>query len=187
MHTQTAADERVVGTPGESAPPSPPDQRPAQPPAPPPSGLFRRRNYWIDSKSQLPVTVLSFVVVTFFVVMFNVVMLDLAKARRGFLVDSVPSMQARLEAQDRDLQRLLAASSTLLVACVMARVVLLTHCSAGPVRRIENHMKRAAGGDLNHAVTLRRRDHFKSLADEFNVMIRALRKRAQQDVAALEG
>jgi nitrogen fixation/metabolism regulation signal transduction histidine kinase len=95
-------------------------------------------------------------------------------------------MQARLEAQDRDLQRLLAVSSTLLVACVVAGVVLLTHRSAGPVRRVQNHMKRIAAGDLDHTVTLRRGDHFKSLADDFNVMIRALRRRAQQDVVAIE-
>lgn len=187
MHTQTAEERRVaVGTPEEA--PNTTDAHPAQPSEPPASTKpsFRRRKYWIDSRSQLPMTLLSFVVVTFFVVMFNIVMLELAEARRDFIVDAVPSMQAKLEAQDRDLQRLLAVSSTLLIACVMAGVVILTHRSAGPVRRVQNHMRRVAEGDLAHSVTLRNRDHFKSLADEFNVMMRALRKRTQEDAQTLE-
>ena len=116
----------------------------------------------------------------------NVVMMDLAKARREFIVDAVPSMQTKLEAQDRDLQRLLAVSSTLLIACVMAGVVVLTHRSAGPVRNVQNNMKRVAAGELSHYVTLRSRDHFKSLAEDFNLMMRALRKKTQQDAEALE-
>jgi len=186
MHTKTAEDERAVGTPEAATQPAPgaPPARSSEPATRRPP--FRRRQYWIDSSSQLPVTVLSLVVVTFFVVMFNVVMMDLAKARREFIVDAVPSMQAKLEAQDRDLQRLLAVSSTLLIACVMAGVVVLTHRSAGPVRNVQNNMKRVAAGDLSHHVTLRNRDHFKSLAEEFNLMMRALRKRAQQDALALE-
>lgn len=187
MQTQTAEERRgAVGTPEDA--PRTSDARPPEPSEPTVSTKpsFRRRKYWIDSRSQLPMTLLAFVVVTFFVIMFNVVMLDLAQARREFIVDAVPSMQAKLEAQDRDLQRLLAVSSTLLIACVMAGVVILTHRSAGPVRRVQNHMRRVAGGDLAHTVTLRNRDHFKSLADEFNIMMRALRKRAQEDAQALE-
>ncbi len=187
MLDSTTQEKRVVGTPRPQTPRLP-DARPDQPtqngsearPA------FRRRRYWIDSRSQLPVTVLSFFVVTFFVVMFNVVMMDLAEARREFIVDAVPSMKPKLEAQDRDLQRLLTVSSTLLVACVMAGVVVLTHRSAGPVRNVQNHMKRIAEGDLRRTVSLRRGDHFTSLADEMNTMILALRERAEEDAMKLE-
>jgi len=60
--------------------------------------------------------------------------------------------------------------------------VLETHKAAGAVFKIKTYLTRVACGDLRSRVTLRRKDHFQDVADEFNVMSDALLEEARKDL-----
>ena len=146
----------------------------------------RRRHYWVDWRSQLPTLLLGVGTMVVIVVLFNLTFLDLTKSRRESIIQTVPEMGALLEAQDRTFHRLLSTASALLIVCMSVGLVVLTQRSAGPIHRLESHLRQVAEGNLAHSVTLRRRDHFRSLAEECNRTIRALQERTRRDIATLE-
>ena len=56
--------------------------------------------------------------------------------------------------------------------------VLYSHRIAGPLHRLNSHMKAIALGGEPAPVNFRRRDQFQELAETFNAMIAGLRKRS---------
>ena len=60
--------------------------------------------------------------------------------------------------------------------------VIETHKAAGAVFKIKHYLHRVAKGDLRSRITLRRKDHFQDVADEFNIMTDALLDDARKDL-----
>jgi methyl-accepting chemotaxis protein len=60
--------------------------------------------------------------------------------------------------------------------------VIETHKAAGAVFKIKHYLHRVSKGDLRSRITLRRKDHFQDVADEFNVMTDALLDDARKDL-----
>lgn len=150
-----------------------------------PSSAFRRRRYWVDWTSQLPITTLVALATLSFVVMFNITLRDLSSARRDQIAED-STISRQLAREDRDFHRSILALSGLFVLCVMVGTVVLTQRSSGPILRIQTHLERVARGDLEHTVRLRRRDHFQALGETCNQMIRNLEERRRADITRLE-
>ena len=60
--------------------------------------------------------------------------------------------------------------------------IIETHKAAGAVSKIKHHLHRVSKGDLRSRVSLRRKDHFQDVADEFNVMADVLLEEARKDL-----
>jgi methyl-accepting chemotaxis protein len=148
---------------------------------------FRRRRFWIDRASQLPITVLAVGACLFFVILFNATMLEITSARRQQIAASSPHLEARMRQEDQALQRYLMALSGVFLVCMLGGIMVLTQRSAGPVHRIQSHLARLAAGELDQSVSLRQRDHFQGLAQSFNALATALRQRMASDADDLEG
>ena len=146
----------------------------------------RRQRYWVDLASQLPITALGMVATLFFVVMFNVTLRELSASRREQIATAAPEVVDRLQAEDHLFHRTIAGLSSIFIICVGFGMVVLTQRSAGPAVRIGSHLQRAARGDLDHRVTLRRRDHFQPLAASCNLLFEALQRQRQEDAARFE-
>ena len=145
-----------------------------------------RRRFWVDSRSQLPILLLGVGSTLFFVVMFNLTLLALTEARRESIVDSVPAMESRLLEQDMSFHRRIYLASAALVLFVNGGLVVLTQRSSGPIHRIDASLRRIAAGDLAHTLSLRRRDHFGFLAEEYNRTLQVLRQRTRTEIDILE-
>jgi methyl-accepting chemotaxis protein len=69
--------------------------------------------------------------------------------------------------------------------------IIETHKAAGAVYKIKHYLHRVARGDLRSRITLRRRDHFKDVAEVFNSMTDALLEETRRDLdhihVALDG
>jgi methyl-accepting chemotaxis protein len=148
--------------------------------------MLRRRRYWINWRSQLPATTMSLLATLFFVVMFNWAMFERTSERRAVIAEVRPLVEQRLLEQDQSFHSFLLFLSAAFIVCLVAGMVVFTHRSAGPVHRVRAHIRRATEGDLNCDVSLRKKDHFKELADEFNEMLRTWRERNEQDAEKLE-
>lgn len=148
--------------------------------------FVRRRHYWVNWRSQLPATALSVCATVFFVVMFNWAMFEKTSARRAVIAEVRPLVEQRLLEQDQSFHSFLIYLSVAFIVCLVAGMVIFTHRSAGPVHRIRTHMQRVTKGDLSCPVSLRKQDHFKELADDFNQMLGAFRERDRHDAEKLE-
>lgn len=148
--------------------------------------LVRRRHYWVNWRSQLPATTLSVCATLFFVVMFNWAMFEKTSARRAVIAEVRPLVEQRLLEQDQSFHSFLIYLSVAFIVCLVAGMVVFTHRSAGPVHRVRAHIRRVIEGDLNCTVTLRKNDHFKELAADFNGMLDALREQDQRNAEKLE-
>jgi len=157
----------------------------SSPAASAPASGFRRKRYWVDWASQLPITTLVVLATLFFVVMFNVTLRDLSSARRDQIAES-SAFSEQLQREDRDFHRSILALSGVFVLCVVVGTVVLTQRSAGPIQRIQTHLERISRGDLDHVVRLRSRDHFQALGETCNEMIRSLEERRRADITRLE-
>lgn len=150
------------------------------------SRFMRRRHYWINWRSQLPATAMALSATLFFVVMFNWAMFEKTSARRAIIADVRPLVEQRLVEQDQGFHSFLIFLSVAFIICLVAGMVIFTHRSAGPVHRVRAHIRRVADGDMDCRVSLRTKDHFKELAEDFNQMLVALRERAEQNAEQLE-
>jgi len=151
-----------------------------------PTPRRRRRRYWVDWTVQGPITALGLLATLFFLVMFNVALRDSSAARREHITSAAPEVAAKLQAEDRAFHRSITVLSGVFFVCVAVGMVVLTQRSAGPIRRIGAHLERAARGDLQQRVTLRRRDHFQPLAAHCNRLFEALQRERQADADRLE-
>lgn len=148
--------------------------------------LVRRRHYWVNWRSQLPATTLSVCATLFFVVMFNWAMFEKTSARRAVIAEVRPLVEQQLLAQDKSFHSFLIVLSVAFIVCLVAGMVVFTHRSAGPVHRVRAHIRRVTEGDLDCPVVLRKKDHFKELADDFNQMLDSLDRRDRHDAQKLE-
>lgn len=186
MQTEVRATQKAsvpAATPAAAPAPTP-----AVAPAATPVGAPRprRRRYLVDRAAQLPITALGLLATLFFLVMFNLTLRDLTAARREQIANEAPQVATRLQAEDRALHRSIAVLSGIFFVCVGFGMVVLTQRSVGPIRRIGTHLERAARGDLEHRVSVRRRDHFQPLAASCNALLEALQRARRDDAARLE-
>ncbi len=72
--------------------------------------------------------------------------------------------------------------SMLYAALFVFLSIIETHKAAGAVFKIKHYMHRVSMGDLRSRITLRRKDHFQDVADEFNIMTDALISDARKDL-----
>lgn len=79
----------------------------------------------------------------------------------------------------------LAVALMVVVACLLAFAVVVTHRVAGPAVALERICRKVADGDLSRPRPLRRRDLLVDLADEVSLMIEALRDREEMESAVL--
>lgn len=64
--------------------------------------------------------------------------------------------------------------------------LFLAHRVAGPIHKLKALFRKVKAGDLSDDLRLRKYDHFKDLAFEYNEMVEALRKRVTATVVAVE-
>jgi methyl-accepting chemotaxis protein len=83
-----------------------------------------------------------------------------------------------LEEQKSSLSMLYFGVSAVAFVLMMGLGVLYSHRIAGPLYRLNTHMKGIADGAEPAPVKFRRRDQFPELAGNFNAMIARLTKRA---------
>jgi methyl-accepting chemotaxis protein len=96
--------------------------------------------------------------------------------------DALASMLAH---EDRLRMVWLAAALVIVVACLLAFAVVVTHRVAGPAVALARICRSVADGDLVRPRPLRRRDLLVDLADEISLMIEALRDREGAESATL--
>jgi methyl-accepting chemotaxis protein len=162
------------------------------PPAAPPSSPMKRaphplrRRYWVDWRTQLPITALAMTATLFSLIMFNFTLHDLSASRRESIVEAVPELAERLQHDDRAFHNNIALLSGIFFACTTFGIVVLTNRSVGPIRRIQNQLLLAAQGDVEQDVVIRRRDHFRALAESCNTLLGALRQQRRHDAVQLE-
>jgi methyl-accepting chemotaxis protein len=82
-----------------------------------------------------------------------------------------------LEEQKSALSMVYFGVSAVAFLLMMGLGVLYSHRIAGPLYRLNNHMKAIADGADAAPVNFRQRDQFQELAESFNAMIAKLRKR----------
>lgn len=87
-----------------------------------------------------------------------------------------PSVKSLLETRNSVLSLMVATQLAFIALCFLGSL-FLAHRLAGPVYRTRKHLKMVAGGDLSEEIHLRKYDHFRDLADDFNAMLRSLRLR----------
>jgi methyl-accepting chemotaxis protein len=63
--------------------------------------------------------------------------------------------------------------------------VIETHRAAGAIFKLKCYLHRVATGDLRNKISLRRKDHFQDVADEFNVMLESLQGEAREELGLI--
>ena len=98
-------------------------------------------------------------------------------------VDDV--LAAMLAREDRVRMVWLAAALAVVVLCLLASAIVVTHRVAGPTVALSKTCRRVASGDLSRPRPLRRKDLLVDLADEVALMVEALREREEKERIAL--
>lgn len=98
-------------------------------------------------------------------------------------VDDV--LAAMLAREDRVRMVWLAAVLAVVVLCLLASAIVVTHRVAGPTVALSKTCRRVASGDLSRPRPLRRKDLLVDLADEVALMVEALREREEKERLAL--
>jgi hypothetical protein len=91
-----------------------------------------------------------------------------------------------LQAEDRARMLWLAAILAGVVVCLLALAIIVTHRIAGPALVMARTCRAVAAGSLAAPRPLRRGDLLVGLADEVGAMVEALRRREEEERAALE-
>jgi len=84
---------------------------------------------------------------------------------------------------------LVVVFQTVLLLLTFLISIFLSHRIAGPLYKMSRAFEAVAKGDLKDDLQFRSKDHFKDLADEYNIMIRGVRhtleKRSDSILAAI--
>ncbi|MHC4339069.1 MAG: hypothetical protein ACYSX0_02475 [Planctomycetota bacterium] len=139
--------------------------------------LNRRRHYIIDSKAQIGPT--SQIVTTLIIVciVFAVGLLYFTKDNPLFEMDAAEFRGFILQ--------VFALYLLVSVTIFSVMVISLTHRFVGPANVIQRALNGILEGEYSHRVTLRRKDHLKSLADSVNDVREKLRVRQENRLKLL--
>ena len=95
------------------------------------------------------------------------------------------ALAAMLAQEDRARMVWLAAALAVIVLCLLAFAIVVTHRVAGPAVALSRTCRRVGQGDLSRSRPLRRRDLLVDLADEIALMVESLREREESERQAL--
>ncbi len=159
--------------------------------APAPQGEAPRRlirNYLIDSSLQLRFA--SYLVAVAAALSVGLgYLLWRAYRESSRLVSLDPrvddALATMLAHEDRARMVWLAAGLAVIVLCLLAFAIVVTHRVAGPAVALSRTCRRVAEGDLSPPRPLRRRDLLVDLADEVALMVEGLREREETERATL--
>jgi len=93
---------------------------------------------------------------------------------------------AMLQAEDRARMLWLAATLAGVVIALLAFAIVVTHRIAGPALALARTCRAVGAVGVARPRPLRRGDHLVALADELGAMVEALRRREEEERAALE-
>jgi methyl-accepting chemotaxis protein len=145
-----------------------------------------RRNFLINRRYQLRVTVLVIGTVAALLVLLNWA-LYLASAKSTLeLVSVAPGIEERVRSQDRAQMLRLVVGSLVFLSAVFVMTVLETHKTAGAAFNIARHIRLVGEGDYARSLKLRRGDNLGELEAAYNDMRAAIEKRTRHEIATLE-
>lgn len=120
--------------------------------------------------------------------MCGVIYLSIWSFFRGFdltKIDTDPAIREALVKlvmeQRADMDRIFILTSIMIVSLMMLGAILLTHRVAGPLYRLEQHLKGIAEGGKVGDVKFRKGDFFQEVAEVFNRAIRRIREDSGQE------
>ncbi|MGB3477741.1 MAG: HAMP domain-containing protein [bacterium] len=144
---------------------------------------YRRRNYIINKKYQYGILVLLLSIV--FIAIFVSIL-----ATHYFLLSSIvskidatgraPTGQELIETSMKPLIIVVPIIFIILALTVIC-VVFISHRTAGPLYNLRQAMAQVGKGDLSVKIKFRKNDEIHDVAESFNDMVDALRKKYGED------
>jgi len=147
---------------------------------------FRRRQYLVDRKRQLAATVRVAGLVLVLLVILNGVLAWQSYNVTNSVMTSNPVMGERMRAIDNRNMAITAGISLIILAMVVMRAIMITHRTAGAVYKISMCLEEVADFNFDGNLRLRNEDNLRALEEPFNKMVGNLRRRALDDVQAME-
>jgi len=147
---------------------------------------FRRRQYLVDRKRQLAATVRVAGLVLVLLVTLNGVLAWQSYNVTNSVLTSNPVMGERMRAIDNRNMAITAGISLIILAMVVVRAIMITHRTAGAVYKISMCLEEVADFNFDGNLRLRNDDNLRALEEPFNKMVGNLRRRALDDVQAME-
>jgi len=147
---------------------------------------FRRRQYLVDRKRQLAATVRIAGLVLVLLVILNGVLAWQSYNVTNSVLTSNPVMGERMRAIDNRNMAITAGISLIILAMVVMRAIMITHRTAGAVYKISMCLEEVADFNFDGNLRLRNDDNLRALEEPFNKMVGNLRRRALDDVQAME-
>jgi len=147
---------------------------------------FRRRQYLVDRKRQLAATVRVAGLVLVLLVILNGVLAWQSYNVTNSVLTSNPVMGERMRAIDNRNMAITAGISLIILAMVVMRAIMITHRTAGAVYKISMCLEEVADFNFDGNLRLRNEDNLRALEEPFNKMVGNLRRRALDDVQAME-
>lgn len=146
-----------------------------------PSSVSRRRRYLIDRRRQLGATLRVVALVTILLALLVGTVAYQNITATNMVVEDNPQLGEQMRAADTRNLLVLIAISLIILAAVVVRSVMITHRTAGAVYSITDKLEKIAAGDYSVSLQLREEDNIRALEDPFNKMVKALRRRAEDD------
>jgi len=147
---------------------------------------FKRRKYLVDRKRQLAATVRVAGLVLVLLVILNGVLAWQSYNVTNSVLTSNPVMGERMRAIDNRNMAITAGISLIILAMVVMRAIMITHRTAGAVYKISMCLEEVADFNFDGNLRLRNEDNLRALEEPFNKMVGNLRRRALDDVQAME-
>jgi len=147
---------------------------------------FKRRQYLVDRKRQLAATVRVAGLVLVLLVILNGVLAWQSYNVTNSVLTSNPVMGERMRAIDNRNMAITAGISLIILAMVVMRAIMITHRTAGAVYKISMCLEEVADFNFDGNLRLRNEDNLRALEEPFNKMVGNLRRRALDDVQAME-
>jgi len=154
----------------------------------------RLRNYLINRKVQLTITAVMLCVSCGLTALLGVFWYtEIRKASEVIRInaittlgpDAASALGTELQAADQLRLLLLVGFAVLLALLICAYGIIMSHRIAGPLFKIDKHMKDITEDRLYKLWSLRRGDQLQDFFATFERMHHALRTRARQDIALL--
>jgi nitrogen fixation/metabolism regulation signal transduction histidine kinase len=145
----------------------------------------RRRRYLIDRRRQLSATVRVVALVAVLLAMLVATIWYQNKTETEMVRVDHPQLADQMSAGDTKDLLIMVAISLIILGMVVVRSVMITHRTAGAVFSISDKLEKIADGDYNVTLRLREDDNIRALEDPFNKMVKALRRRAEDDHRSL--
>jgi HAMP domain-containing protein len=144
-----------------------------------------RRNFLVNRRQQLRVTVLVVSAVLVSLVILNLVLYYINTENAETLRYVVPHLHGYIEAHHQiELTRLFVSSLVFLTAVGLISL-LESHRTAGPAFAIGRGHQRLERGDYSTRLQLRRTDNLKELEESFNRLVSSLEARNLDEIRAL--